>query len=88
VPTHTLPNVVKAIRRFTRLIVRRAPQPSIAGAEASQSRGTGISTREAVVVLVGVAVGISVGLTGGVGPGLAAGVLAAAATNGLLRPGS
>jgi hypothetical protein len=83
----TLHKVVKAGARLIEVTRRKAPEPSKAGSEGSW-RDTGLTTRAAVVVLVGVAVGILVGVTGGVGAGLAAGVVAAAAVNGLIRPGS
>jgi hypothetical protein len=83
----TLPNVVKACARLLPVRRRKAPEPSKDAPERSQ-RDTGLSTRAAVIVLVGVAVGTLVGMTGNVGAGLVAGIVAAAAVNGLLRPGS
>lgn len=83
----TLPNVVKAGARLIQVIRRKAPESDKAGSVGGQ-RDTGLTTRAAVIVLVGVAVGTLVGMTGGVGAGLAAGIAAAAAVNLLIRPGS
>jgi len=82
-----LHNVVKPGARLIQVIRRKAPEPSKADSEGNQ-RDTGLTTRAAVVALVGVAVGILVGMSGNIGAGLAAGIVAAAAANGLISPGS
>jgi hypothetical protein len=82
----TLHNVVKVGARLIQVMRRKSSKPSQAGPEGFQ-QDTGLTTRGAVIVLAGVAVGTLVGLTAGVGAGLAAGIIAAAAVNGLLRPG-
>ena len=83
----TLSKVVKVCARLLQATRRKPPEPSEAGPEEVQ-RDIGLTTRAAVVVLVGVAVGTLVGMTSSVGAGLVAGIAAAAAENGLIRPGS
>jgi hypothetical protein len=83
----TLPNVVKACASLLQAMRRKPSGPTKAGLDGAP-RDIGLTTRAAVVVLVGVAVGTLVGMTSSVGAGLVAGIAAAAAVNGLIRPGS
>jgi hypothetical protein len=83
----TLSKVVKVCARLLQATRRKPPEPSKVGPEGSL-RDIGLTTRAAVVVLVGVAVGTLVGMTSSVGAGFVAGIAAAAAVNGLIRPGS
>ena len=86
----TLHNVVKVGTRLRQVIRRKTPEPRKPDPDGIPC-DTGLSTRSAGVVLVGVAVGIlvgiSAGISAGIGAGLAAGIVAAAAVNGLLRSG-
>jgi hypothetical protein len=82
-----LQNVVKTVRRLRLTARRKSPGPGEARPEEGRPGDTGISTRAALVVLVGIAVGILVGTAAGIGAGLVAGIAATAAINGLLRPG-
>lgn len=83
----TLPNVVKGCARLLQVRGRKARGSGKAAPEGNQ-RDTGLTTRAAVIVLVGVAVGTLVGMTANVGAGFVAGIATAAALNGLIRPGS
>lgn len=81
-------SVLKYLRRLRLATRGKTDQSSTGRPGGSQAGDKGLSTREAVIVLAGAAVGIAVGMTAGLGPGLVAGFAAAAALNGLLRPGS